>query len=168
MRFDDCIGYVLENEGGWVMNPADPGGATNMGITLKLFSSLYPNQTILRSDLEKLTVEGAKQIYFNKFWSPLHLDEVQSDTVATAILDMSVNQGPNTAVKLAQAACGFTICDGIMGPSTVAKLNATDAHVFIYLFMKECVNHYLDLNMPVFIKGWLARVLKMYSLILKV
>jgi lysozyme family protein len=33
-RFDICLAFTLKTEGGYVDNPADPGGATNMGITL--------------------------------------------------------------------------------------------------------------------------------------
>ena len=33
-RFDACLAFTLREEGGYVDDPADPGGATNMGITL--------------------------------------------------------------------------------------------------------------------------------------
>ena len=33
-QFDPCLGFTLAQEGGYVDDPADPGGATNMGITL--------------------------------------------------------------------------------------------------------------------------------------
>ena len=32
--FDCCLDFVFEREGGYVDDPHDPGGATNMGITL--------------------------------------------------------------------------------------------------------------------------------------
>jgi hypothetical protein len=33
-RFESCLAFTLRQEGGYVDDPADPGGATNMGITL--------------------------------------------------------------------------------------------------------------------------------------
>jgi lysozyme family protein len=32
--FDACLAFTLREEGGYVDDPADIGGATNMGITL--------------------------------------------------------------------------------------------------------------------------------------
>ena len=32
-NFSECFALVLKNEGGYVDNPADPGGATNLGCT---------------------------------------------------------------------------------------------------------------------------------------
>ena len=36
-RFDACLAFTLREEGGYVDDPADPGGATNMGITLATY-----------------------------------------------------------------------------------------------------------------------------------
>jgi lysozyme family protein len=34
-RFDVCLDHVLRQEGGYADHPADPGGATKMGINRK-------------------------------------------------------------------------------------------------------------------------------------
>ncbi len=36
-RFDVCLAFTFLQEGGYVDNPADPGRATNMGITLTTY-----------------------------------------------------------------------------------------------------------------------------------
>lgn len=41
-RFEDAIKLTLIHEGGYVNNPADPGGETNMGITKRD----HPNEDI--------------------------------------------------------------------------------------------------------------------------
>ena len=35
--FSICVAFTLNSEGGYVNNPADPGGATNLGITLTTY-----------------------------------------------------------------------------------------------------------------------------------
>lgn len=34
LNFATIMPYIFQEEGGFVDNPADPGGATNMGITI--------------------------------------------------------------------------------------------------------------------------------------
>ena len=34
--FDTCLTFTLAQEGGYVDDPADPGGATNRGITRRI------------------------------------------------------------------------------------------------------------------------------------
>jgi len=34
-NFNDCLNRVLKDEGGYSNHPADPGGPTNYGITLR-------------------------------------------------------------------------------------------------------------------------------------
>ena len=36
-NFDTCLAFTLKAEGGYSDNPADPGGPTNMGITLATY-----------------------------------------------------------------------------------------------------------------------------------
>jgi lysozyme family protein len=35
--FDICVTFTLREEGGYVDDPSDPGGATNMGVTLATY-----------------------------------------------------------------------------------------------------------------------------------
>ena len=50
--FDLAINYVLENEGGVVDDPNDPGGLTNFGISQKQYPDL---------DIRDLTRDQAEQ-----------------------------------------------------------------------------------------------------------
>ena len=38
-NFDDCLKFTLQFEGGFVNNPKDPGGPTNLGVTQATLSS---------------------------------------------------------------------------------------------------------------------------------
>jgi hypothetical protein len=52
-NFDACFADYLDYEGGFVDDPRDPGGATNMGITLGLMQRL--NLDINRDGLVNVT-----------------------------------------------------------------------------------------------------------------
>lgn len=38
-NFQTVMPYIFSEEGGYADNPADPGGATNMGITINTLSA---------------------------------------------------------------------------------------------------------------------------------
>ena len=48
IEFEDALKFVLKWEGGFTNHPKDPGGATNKGITQKVYDAwwdLVPNRT---------------------------------------------------------------------------------------------------------------------------
>jgi lysozyme family protein len=85
--FDDAFDAVIGVEGGYVNDPADPGGETKYGITKRS----YPNL-----DIANLTLDEAKAIYQRDYWNPLSLD-TEPYSVALLLFDAAVNQGVNFA-----------------------------------------------------------------------
>ncbi|MFX6884101.1 glycosyl hydrolase 108 family protein, partial [Acinetobacter baumannii] len=65
MNFDQAFDRLIGNEGGYVNNPADPGGETQWGISKRA----YPNVNI-----RDLTREQAKAIYRRDVWQRASLD----------------------------------------------------------------------------------------------
>lgn len=62
-----AMAWVFQVEGGYVNHPADPGGPTNMGITLKTLRHwLYPSAT--EADVARLTRVEAEWIYRQGYW----------------------------------------------------------------------------------------------------
>jgi lysozyme family protein len=53
--FLEAVAHLLHDEGGYVDNPADPGGETNFGIS----KQSYPDV-----DIKNLTAEQATEIYY--------------------------------------------------------------------------------------------------------
>jgi len=79
-----AIDLVLKHEGGYVNDPADPGGETNFGISKRSYPLL---------DIKNLTRAQAGSIYQKDFWTATMA--AQSDQrMANAMLDSRVNQGP--------------------------------------------------------------------------
>lgn len=147
-RFEDAIGQVLSDEGGYVNNAADPGGETKYGISKRR----YPNV-----DIRDLTVQQAEDLYRRDFWK---FDGITSQAVATKLFDSYVNM-EHTAIKLAQEVVN-AIPDGVYGPKTEAAINAMDPVQFLNRYRVFLVQHYEDIvtNNPaeaVFLKGWLKR-----------
>ena len=88
--FNDIIEEVLKHEGGYVNDPHDAGGETNFGIAKKFNPDV---------DIKNLTKEGAKEIYYEKYWKPSKADKVP-DQLKHIYFDMVVNFGKSGAVKV--------------------------------------------------------------------
>ena len=124
--FQKFIPMLHEKEGGFVHDPNDAGGATNMGVTLNTYKTYcrrkgYPVPTVLR--LKNLTEEQWQDIMRTMYWDVCQADNIQSQSVANLIVDWAVHSGPVTAIKHVQRILGVK-ADGIMGPVTLASLNA--------------------------------------------
>ena len=109
-KFSDAIGYVLDNEGGYSEHPSDPGGETFWGISLRYlkgtgeYGDIDDDGDIDADDIRAMTMADAEGFHFRDFWTPLKLDTVESQAVATRVFDMAVNMGLRAAVKIAQKA----------------------------------------------------------------
>ena len=114
VKFILLIGRVLGNEGGYVNNPQDPGGETNWGISKRS----YPDV-----DIKNLTRNEAMLVYVHDFWTPINGEQLHR-AVAYQLLDIAVNAGVTTAIKMLQRAAGVSD-DGYIGPVTMAEVNTT-------------------------------------------
>ena len=66
-NFEACMAEVFKHEGGYVNDPHDPGGETNMGISKRS----YPKENI-----RGMTRARAAQIYHKDFWDKLKCDDL--------------------------------------------------------------------------------------------
>lgn len=73
-QFAQAIEFTLSWEGGYVNDPGDAGGETNMGISKRSYPDL---------DIKNLTVEQAKAIYYADYWLPsrAYLDDYPTCTI---------------------------------------------------------------------------------------
>jgi type VI secretion system secreted protein VgrG len=158
--FFRALPFLLRHEGGWSDNPADPGGATNFGITLaEAQRHGIPDATALLH----ITPDQVAAIYKADYW---RFDGLTGQAVATKLLDMAANMGLGTAVKLAQGALNGIGAglqeDGHYGPATEASLNAVDPSRVVGLLCQASADHYRDIvslrpASGVFLRGWLNR-----------
>ncbi len=88
-RFYKSVQYVLDKEGGYVNDPADPGGETNFGIAKRYHPAV---------DIKNLTPEKAADIYYNEYWVPSRACE-REFPACIAVLDTAVNCGVSRALS---------------------------------------------------------------------
>ncbi len=165
--FSRALSIVLEAEGGFVDHPKDPGGATNMGITQRIYDDYRKRQGVPKRSVKDLEQRELEEIYFEGFWRPAMCPELPNEALAILAFDSAVNHGPQTAIKLLQQAAGVpdAKCDGKWGADTRARIisAAADAGALADAYLTRRERYYrrlVEMNpkLGAFLKGWLNRV----------
>lgn len=102
MRFEACLRVILAAEGGFVHDPADPGGATNLGVTQATLSAWLGRPATL-AEVEALTAATVAPLYRSRYWTPSGAGECQPG-VDLMVFDEAVNQGVGRALASLRAA----------------------------------------------------------------
>ena len=149
-----AIVRTLQNEGGYVDNPDDLGGPTNMGITQADMPGV---------NLQTLTQAQAVSYYAANFWKDW-MGEINSQVVVNKLFDMGVLLSVDTAVRMLQRALGFATAqqDGDFGPETLAATNeAGDGLLAEYKQVLAAHMEWIvsqNASQEEFLQGWLDRV----------
>ena len=119
--------FILKWEGGFVNDPADLGGATNMGVTIGAWKSCGYDKDgdgdIDVDDLRLLTREDVvNRVLKPHYWDRWKADLITSQSVANILVDWVWASGAH-GIKIPQRLLGVTV-DGIVGPKTIAAVNA--------------------------------------------
>lgn len=155
-NFEQCLALILKNEGGFVNHPSDPGGATNYGVTKKVWED-WVGHPVTVDDMKALTIEQVGPLYKKNYWDRIRGDDLPRG-VDYSCFDFAVNSGVGRAAKFLQAACGVSQ-DGAIGPGTLAAVNS---HSPMDLAQQICENRLEFLQgLPTwntFGRGWERRV----------
>ena len=155
-NFAKALDLVLQSEGGWSDHPSDPGGATMKGITMDVYRR-HKQRTVSKMELRQITQAEIEDIYHDGYWTPSHCDDLPSG-VDYLVFDFAVNAGPGRGAKTLQAALGVTQ-DGLIGPITMAQVNASDPKALISAYSAAKERFYRSLStFPTFGVGWLNRI----------
>ena len=168
--YDDPIkNIILKHEGGFVNDPADKGGATNLGVTQQTLTE-WRGHPVSVDDVKNLTEDEARDIYDTRYLKKPKIDWLVFPHPQVFVFDMAVNHGPSRAVKILQktinkAGFGTLGVDGGMGPMTRdAAKKAQDAMgpYFQNAMVEERKAFYEKIiaNNPTqekFRKGWMNR-----------
>ena len=155
-NFDKCLALVLKSEGGFVNNPADPGGMTNLGVTKTVWEE-WVGHPVDEKAMRELTPETVAPMYKAKYWMACYAPQLKTG-VDYCLFDAAVNMGPGRAVKLLQEAISC-VPDGMIGPRTMQLLDQKKAEDIVEAFSQRKISFYEGLKtFPVFGKGWLKRV----------
>lgn len=158
--FEDAIGPLLKHEGSAYV-PEDHGrGASKWGITLATYREYHPDAT--NDDIAAIGPEPATAFYRTAFWDRNHFELIGDQALATKLLDLSVNMGGATAVKLLQRTIGVP-ADGILGSRTANAVASHPASVVLAGLRTTAAQYYQDLaqRRPEWapcLRGWIARL----------
>jgi lysozyme family protein len=159
--FERAVARLLGDEGGYVDNPNDPGGATKFGISKRDYPDL---------DIAALTRTAAVAIYYREWWQRYRFSEVPG-LVGAKVFDLAVNMGPDHAMKCLQRAlraCGRRVEeDGVLGRATIAAAEAANRLALMAALRSEAAGYYRVLAALArgsrdggdrdFLNGWLNR-----------
>lgn len=155
-NFEKCFALVLKNEGGYVDNPKDPGGATNLGCTKAVWEA-WIGRTATKDEIKALKPADVMPLYRKKYWDAVKGDELPKG-VDYAVFDLAINSGPGKAVKTLQRAVG-TNPDGAIGPATLAAVHARSPRELATLICEARLAFLQSLpTYDTFGKGWSRRV----------
>ena len=151
--------FILQWEGGFVNDPLDKGGATNKGITIGTFRQFYGKDS---------TVEQLKHITDTQWCTSSNLGigtgggpPNQQSIGCQHPVDWVWASGVH-GIKIPQRALGV-VADGIVGPKTIAALNAQEPAAFFARIHDERIRFVEDIvrrnpTQARFLKGWKNRI----------
>ncbi len=162
---------IFRYEGNYGWNRNDPGGPTKFGITCydlaehrhEHMDSMDHWAPIVRA----MTIGEADQIYADKYATACRFNDLNPGKDCV-VFDYGVNSGPLRSIKAVQHLVNVA-ADGVLGPITLAAINAYDPVGFI---VDLCTARLAFLQRlatwSVFGIGWANRVrdLRAYSLAL--
>ncbi len=155
------IAKTIQHEGGYVNNPADPGGATKYGVTQRDLDGSrgrFPNWPL---DVKDLTPEQATEYYAETYVKP-HYSEIENQLVADKLFDMGVLFGIGSAVDILERVLNLPV-DGVFGPHDLLATNEAEPSSLLSAYKTGLVSHAIGIanakpTERIFLRGWITRV----------
>ena len=122
-NFEQCLALVLKSEGGFVNNPKDPGGMTNLGVTKAVWESWVGNP-VTEAEMRALGPQDVAPLYKANYWDKISGDSLPLG-VDYATFDMAVYSGVSRAAKTLQQVLGVAQ-DGQVGEATISACEAAN------------------------------------------
>ncbi|HFT1020286.1 TPA: glycoside hydrolase family 108 protein, partial [Klebsiella pneumoniae] len=94
--FSKISSVILQHEGGYVNDPNDRGGETNMGITIATWRAYAPSDLGIEATtntLRNMTKEQAEIIYYNHYWEPKGFCKLETIKIALMLYDWTITSG---------------------------------------------------------------------------
>jgi len=152
MTFDQAFERLIGHEGGYSNNPADPGGETMYGVTLRV-----ARKNGYSGAMRHLPLSEAKRIAKTEYWDAVKADLIPGP-VRFDVFDAAYHSGVTQAIKWVQRSVGI-LDDGNFGPKTAFAVSGFDPGRLIARFNGHRLDFLNDLHSwPTFAKGWTQRI----------
>ena len=154
-NFEIALQALLKHEGGFVNDPRDPGGMTNLGVTKKVWEA-FVGREVTEDEMRALTPATVAPLYKQRYWDAVHGDTLPSG-VDYCVFDCAVNSGVKQSVRFLQRSVGADP-DGLLGPHTLQAVADADPMDVIEKFTTARESFLKGL--PAFVtfgKGWMIR-----------
>ena len=151
--------FILSWEGGFANISGDRGGATNKGVTIATYRSVFGKERTV-DDLKSITDVEWLHIFNTLFWNRWKADQIQSQAVANLLVDWTWTSG-SYGIKIPQRMLGVSI-DGVVGPKTLAAINGhPDQKMLFEALWHEREDFFKRIAtgpQKKFLRGWLNRL----------
>jgi len=155
-NWEKAFQMVLKHEGGYVNNPKDPGGMTNLGVTKKVWEE-FVGREVDEREMRALTPDAVKPLYKKNYWDKIKGDQLPSG-VDYAAYDLAVNSGTGRAAKYLQQIAGVH-ADGVIGPQSMEAIQSCNSAETIDALCDMRLDFLKRLPIwPTFGEGWERRV----------
>lgn len=159
-KFVNILPLVLAHEGGYVNHPQDPGGATNKGVTQRVYDEYRRNRGLEPRSVRSITTTEVRNIYRFQYWDMINGDRLPAG-IDYAVFDYCVNSGANRAAKDIQREVGAKV-DGQIGEETIRKIREAADRDEVGLIASYCGRRMRFLRSlktwGTFGRGWTRRV----------
>lgn len=158
--FETTFSRTIGHEGKFQANPKDRGNWTSgkegvgelKGTKWGLAAMTYPHL-----DIANITLEQAKEIYYNDWWLKLKMER-WPNVMKYQMFDAAFNHGSGRANQFLQFAARVKD-DGIIGPNTIKAVNMTDPNDIVMRFLAKRLRYFTEVKTwKEFSKGWTLRV----------
>ena len=159
-EYDKCFDRLYLSEKGYQNRYDDRGNWTTgvigsgerKGTKFGITAMTYPDL-----DIQRLTIDQAKAIYYEDFWKHYNIEQYPK-VLRFQIFDSYVQHRPREVVKMIQEAV-FTKQDGVIGPKTRMAIKNANVHTFLNLFNGARIRLYADLGtFDLNGRGWMRRM----------
>lgn len=164
-NWDICFERLIKHEGGYVNHPSDPGGRTNLGVTIEVWEN-WIDRSVTEAEMKALTPEKVKPLYKDLYWERVKGDKLPSG-VDYCVFDAAVNSGASRAAKWLQTTVA-AVPDGMIGEQTLKLVMLTNPQMLINKYSANRLAFLQRLaTWPTFGKGWERRVEEVQATALK-
>ena len=118
--FERALALTLGREGGYSNDPIDRGGATQWGITHRVYNAYRRRMGLPLRDVREIERAEMEEIYRTSYWDVAGCNRLPYE-LAACHFDAAVNHGPQQATRFLQMATG-AMPDGVFGAKSEAAL----------------------------------------------